>query len=257
AGELVAVVRGLILAERWREAADVANAAGEARPEAADAACARAEAAFALGDLDDADDALDLAVRLSSAPDALAWTRARLARARGEHDAEGALLRAAFLEDPTDDDRLVGWARVASERWPDALRADLAWVTATVQPAHAPYGGIATAHLALGDPTAAAIAAADGIATTCPRVRSGGTDPCSARLLALAGATPDTAFARLQGPLASHADALYARSLLLASLGDRDGALAAALEAARRSPDRDAALWHVDVLREMLSPPEG
>jgi tetratricopeptide (TPR) repeat protein len=256
AGELIAVVRGLVLADRWREAADVANAAAEARPESAEAAKARAEAAFALGALDDAREALDLAVRLDPDPDGLAWLRARLARARGQHDAEGALLRAAFLEDPTDDDRLVGWAWVAAERWPDALRADLAWVTASVQPAHAPYGGIASAHRALGDATRAAIAAADGIVARCPRVRADGADPCSARLLALAGATPETAMARLQGPSASEPAALYARSLVLAALGDRDGALAAALEAAKRSPDRDAYLWHIDVLREMLTPPE-
>ncbi|HMV69374.1 MAG TPA: aspartyl protease family protein, partial [Myxococcota bacterium] len=165
AGEILAVVDGLLLEGRLEEAEDVSRAAIGARPNASDAWAARADVLLEEGLIDDA--ALALRRAGDGDDEARVLRRLRIAVARGDHDGAMATLRGAVLGNPLEG--RMAWLYATLARPDDRATAalDLRDLTETVHARLLPLDYLAGAYHTLGDEPRALELMRAGIARDC------------------------------------------------------------------------------------------
>ena len=258
-GEIVASVNGLGLEGRAEEARVLARRAVAERPEEAAAHIALADAYLALGRTDDAREALLEAAALTQNPDAFLLRRARVAMAEGDRFGALALVRRQVQLYPTEGKFLWYYAMlVATEAEEATLRRDLERAVSRLHPELRPLDFMVAAYHAIGDERLAGAYLQAGIDRDCEAMERfpAARDNCTAWYRGLAGDRLDNALTLVESALEEtgpRPDYLDTKAVVHAARGEYDAAHAAAVQAARLSPDDVYMLWQaerIDALRK-------
>lgn len=250
-GEIIAAVNGLALEGRAQEALVLARRAAMERPGDSDAYLALADALLAVGDLDDARDALMDAAHRAQNPDAHLLRRARVAMANGDRHGALALVRRLVQLYPTEGKFLWYYSTlVTTDAEVATLRADLDAAIGRLHPDLRPLDFLVAAHHALGDEERALALFAEGLERDCaPAPEGSGKDNCTAWYLALSGQDLDRALTLVDGALGEsgpRADYLDTKAVVHMARGELELAYEAALAAARLMPDDVYMLWQAE-----------
>lgn len=247
AGEIMAVVDGLLLEGRGEEAEDVSRAAVGARSGSAEAWIARADVLLAQGLVEEAHLALQEAGRRDQAGDSQILRRLRVSVARGDHNGALATLREAVLDNPLDGRMLWFYALLADPDDRATAAIDLRDATASVHGRMLPLDFLAGAFHTLGDEDRAVALMREGVTRDCdPHTVAADRDNCVAWYFTLAGHRLDEALSRVERALAVDAhrpDYLDTLAMVQAARGEVAAARAAAIAAARLTPDDPYMLW--------------
>ncbi len=266
AGSIVAVVNGLVLAERPEDALAVANAAVE-EAEAAHlsvtdrslAWVARADVLFAQGDSRGAHADLLQAARIVENPDAHLLRRSRIALATEDRFGAMAHMRRLLQLYPSVGSYVWFYALLLEDGDDtETFRADVDHAMDRLHPAGRPLDFLVAVHRTLGEVDQARDLMREGIDRDChiPQTTAS-QDNCIAWYKALAAIDLDDAIERIDRALAAdgaRSDFLDTKAMVHLSRGEIDQAYEAAVSAARLSPDDVYMLWQVERLRGMAHP---
>jgi tetratricopeptide (TPR) repeat protein len=256
-GQIVAEVNGLLLDGDVSAALGLAERAVHERRDEQDARIALADALFAAGDRDEAEIALLDAARFAENPDAHLLRRARVALADGDRDGARALIRRLVELYPPEGLFLWFYVLLLEEGDVPTFRHDLDAAMARLHPTHRPFDYLTVVHHALGDQEQAIEAMTAGIARDCdPHVTQPDEDNCLAWYWSLAGVHKDESLTRIERALTAagpRSDFLDTKAMVHLSRGERDLAHAAALEAARMSPDDIYMLWQAERIGSLVA----
>jgi len=255
--EIVATVNGLLFNGRADEALSVAEAAAEARPNDGWAYVARADVHLYMHEVDKAAADLIHAAQLEEFPDAHLLRRARAALATGDRYGSMAHVRKLLQLYPFAGEFLWFYALLIEDPMEAAtFREDMASAMARLHPERRPVDFVVAAHRALGDQELAEALMREGIADQCePLNDATAKDNCLAWFYSLAGVHEDEALMRIDRALdktGERSDYLDTKAMVHLARGEFDEAHAAAVKAARLSPDDVYMLWQAERIAEMV-----
>ncbi len=254
--QIIASVNGFLFDDQPEAALELARAAVEARPDEGDAHVALADALLALDRPDEANAALLRAADLEQYPDAHLLRRARVALASGDRHGAMAHVRKLLQHYPFGGHLLWFYAQLLeTEGDRSTFRADMEAAMGRLHPDARPFDFLVAAHRILGDEAETLAYLEQGLAEHCAPMKSGPSfENCRAWYDALAGVDLEKALQRIDAALAEEGDRsdfLDTKAMVHLARHEPEMARAAALQAARMSPDDVYMLWQAERISDI------
>jgi tetratricopeptide (TPR) repeat protein len=254
--QIIASVNGRIFDGQVADALSVAEAAVADRPDEGDAYVALADALLAADRPEEASAALLRAADLEQYPDAHLLRRARVALAAGDRHGAMAHVRKLLQHYPFGGHLLWFYAQLLeTDGDRSTFRADMDSAMGRLHPDARPFDFLVAANRILGDEAQTLAFREQGLTEHCAPMKSGpSAENCRAWYDALAGVDLDRALARIDAALAEdgdRSDFLDTKAMVHLARHEPELAKAAAVQAARMSPDDVYMLWQAERISDI------
>jgi len=254
--QIIASVNGLLFEGQPQEALALAEAAVAERPDEGDAHVALADALLAVGRAEAASASLLRAADLEQYPDAHLLRRARVALAAGDRHGAMAHVRKLLQHYPFGGHLLWFYAQLLeTDGDRSTFRSDMEAAMARLHPDAQPFDFLVAANRILGDDAQTLTYREKGLTEHCAPMKSGpSAENCRAWYDALAGVELDRALSRIDTALAEEGDRsdfLDTKAMVHLARREPELAKAAAVQAARMSPDDVYMLWQAERISDI------